>query len=133
MSEYNEEKFDLLVDEIQSGRLNRREFFRRCALLGVSLTTVVQVLDATKVQAAAATEFPPNWDPYPFKWGTNPIADNPDDAIKWYLARMKDSAVPDTDPRTTKPSLWSGKGVSQQILTSSRRGENSRDGSATTD
>jgi hypothetical protein len=26
-----------------------------------------------------------------------------------------------------------GKGVSQQILTSSRRGENSRDGSATTD
>src|SRR5260370_32296515 len=98
MSEYSEEKFDQLVGEVQSGRLNRREFFRRCALLGVSLTTVVQVLDATKVRAAAATQFPPNWDPYPFKWGTNPIADNPDDAIKWYLDRMKDSAVPDTDP-----------------------------------
>jgi ABC-type sugar transport system substrate-binding protein len=98
MSEYNEEKFDRLVDEVQSGRLNRREFFRRCALVGVSLTTVVQVLEATKAQAAAATEFPSNWNPYPFKWGTDPIADNPDDAIKWYLERMKDSAVPDTDP-----------------------------------
>src|ERR1700719_4188652 len=46
MSEYNEQRFDQLVGEVQSGRLNRREFFRRCALLGVSLTTVVQVLDA---------------------------------------------------------------------------------------
>ena len=43
MNEYKEEKFDRLGDEVQSGRLNRREFFRRCALVGVSLTTVVQV------------------------------------------------------------------------------------------
>ena len=98
MNKYSEEKFDLLVEEVQSGRLSRREFFRRCALVGVSLTTVVQVLEATKALAAAPTEFPPNWNPYPFKWGTSPIADNPDDAIKWYLERMKDSAVPDTDP-----------------------------------
>ena len=98
MSEYNEEKFDQLVGEIQSGRLSRREFFRRCALLGVSLTTVAQVLEATKARAAGPSEFPPNWNPYPFEWGTNPIADNPDDAIKWWLARMKDSAVPDSDP-----------------------------------
>src|SRR5260370_22983511 len=98
MSKYNEEKFDQLVDAVQSGRLSRREFFRRCGLVGVSLTAVIQVLDSIKVEAAAPTEFPPNWNPYPFKWGTSPIADNPDDAIKWYLERMKDSAVPDTDP-----------------------------------
>lgn len=98
MSEYSEEKFDRLVDAVQSGRLNRREFFRRCALLGVSLATVVQVLEATKVHAAEPNELPPNWNPYPFKWGTNPIADNPDEAIKWWLARVKDSGVPDTDP-----------------------------------
>jgi ABC-type sugar transport system substrate-binding protein len=98
MSEYSEEKFDRLVDAVQSGRLNRREFFRRCALLGVSLATVVQVLEATKIQAAEPNELPPNWNPYPFKWGTNPIADNPDEAIKWWLARLKDSGVPDTDP-----------------------------------
>ena len=93
MNQYNEEKFDKLVDAVQSGRISRREFFRRCALLGVTLTTVVQVLEATKVRAAAASEFPPNWNPYPYKWGTDPIADNPDNAIKWYLERMKDSAV----------------------------------------
>jgi ABC-type sugar transport system substrate-binding protein len=98
MSEYSEEKFDRLVDAVQSGRLNRREFFRRCALLGVSLATVVQVLEATKIQAAEPNELPPNWNPYPFKWGTDPIADNPDEAIKWWLARLKDSGVPDTDP-----------------------------------
>ena len=99
MNYYSEEKFDQLVDEInQNGPVGRREFFRRCALLGVSLTTVVQVLEATKARAAAPSAFPPNWNPYPFEWGMNPIADNPDDAVKWWLARMKDSGVPDTDP-----------------------------------
>jgi ribose transport system substrate-binding protein len=93
-----EQQFDQLVDAVQSGRLNRREFFRRCALLGVSLTTVMQVLDATKGGAATAAELPQNWDPYPFKWGMDPIADNVNDAIKWYLDRFKDSAVPDSDP-----------------------------------
>lgn len=98
MKQDAESKFDYLVGEIESGRLKRREFFRRCALLGISLTTVVQVLDATRGRAAETEDFPPGWNPYPFKWGTNPIAENPDDAIKWWLARMKDSAVADTDP-----------------------------------
>jgi ABC-type sugar transport system ATPase subunit len=46
----------------------------------------------------AESRFPPRWDPYPFAWGTRPIADNPDDAIKWWLDRIEDSAVPEDDP-----------------------------------
>jgi len=97
-----EQRFDGMVKALQSGKLDRREFFRRGGLLGVSLTTVVQVLDAFKPFAqeakAAGDDFPPNWNPYSQKWGTNPVADNPDDAIKWWLARIKDSSAPDSDP-----------------------------------
>ena len=46
----------------------------------------------------AESRFPPQWNPYPFEWGTYPIADDPDDAIKWWLARIDDSSVPDDDP-----------------------------------
>jgi ABC-type sugar transport system substrate-binding protein len=58
--------------------------------------------DATPVgmgpTAVAESQFPEGWDPYPFKWGTFPIADDPNDAIKWWLARVEDSSVPDDDP-----------------------------------
>jgi ABC-type sugar transport system ATPase subunit len=53
---------------------------------------------ANEPSLIAETRFPPRWDPYPFGWGTQPIADNPDDAIKWWLARIEDSAVPEDDP-----------------------------------
>jgi hypothetical protein len=49
--------------------------------------------------STAESRFPPRWDPYPFEWGTRPIADNPDDAIKWWLDRIEDSAVSEDDPR----------------------------------
>lgn len=100
--DYNsEQKFDLMVGALQNGRLDRREFFRRSALFGISLVAVTEVLSATRplVSAANAAWAPPaDWNPYFREWGTNAIADNPDDAIKWWLARMKDSSVPDTDP-----------------------------------
>ena len=48
--DYNsEQKFDLMVGALQNGRLDRREFFRRSALLGVSLVTVTEVLSATRI------------------------------------------------------------------------------------
>ncbi len=102
MDQFDERRFDRLVAALQTGRIDRREFFRKGALLGASLTTVVQVLNfvAPKAEAAPATQFPPNWDPYPFKWGMDPIASTPDEAIKWWLARFKDSGVPDDDPST---------------------------------
>jgi hypothetical protein len=100
--DYNsEQKFDLMVGALQNGRLDRREFFRRSALLGVSLVTVTEVLSATRslVSEAKADWTPPaDWNPYFREWGTNAIANNPEDAIKWWLARMKDSSVTDTDP-----------------------------------
>jgi ABC-type multidrug transport system ATPase subunit len=46
----------------------------------------------------AESRFAPQWDPYPFEWGTYPIADDPEEAIKWWLARIEDSSVPDDDP-----------------------------------
>jgi inositol transport system ATP-binding protein len=58
--------------------------------------------DATRAAggptAAAESQFPPRWDPYPFEWGSYPIADDADDAIKWWLARVEDSSVLDDDP-----------------------------------
>lgn len=96
-----EQKFDRMVASLQAGRLDRREFFRRSALLGVSLVTVTQVLSAAKpfvTEARAAWTPPADWNPYFRKWGTNPIANTPDEAINWWLARVKDSSVPDTDP-----------------------------------
>jgi ABC-type multidrug transport system ATPase subunit len=53
---------------------------------------------ADEPKETAESRFPPQWDPYPFEWGTYPIADDPDDAIKWWLARIDDSSVPDNDP-----------------------------------
>jgi ABC-type sugar transport system substrate-binding protein len=96
-----EQKFDRMVDALQSGRLNRREFFRRGALLGVSLATVTQVLSANKMfggEAQAAYTLPADWNPYPHKWGMDPIASTPEEAVEWWLARMKDSSAPDSDP-----------------------------------
>ena len=102
MNGRTEQKFDHMVAALQTGTLGRRDFFRRAAMMGVSLATVVQVLDATKVlgrQAHAQDgSLPADWNPYPHPWGMEPIADNPDDAIAWWLARMKDSAAPDNDP-----------------------------------
>lgn len=96
-----ERKFDRMIAKLRAGRLDRREFFRRSALLGVSLVTVTQVLSATKslvTEAQAAWNPPADWNPYSREWGTNPIANTPEDAVNWWLARMKDSSVPDTDP-----------------------------------
>jgi rhamnose transport system ATP-binding protein len=65
----------------------------------VAMTTGVDTTrPADEPSLITETRFPPRWDPYPFGWGTQPIADNPDDAIKWWLARIEDSAVPEDDP-----------------------------------
>jgi hypothetical protein len=64
-----EKHFDRMVAGLQSGSVNRRDFFRCAALLGVSLTTVTEVLSATPIAQAAETyALPPNWNPYPFSW-----------------------------------------------------------------
>src|SRR5271156_5703586 len=96
-----QQQFDRMVADLLSGGMNRREFFRRGAVLGVSLATVTEVLSATKqlvTEAQAAYDVPADWNPYPFKWGMDPIASTPEQAIDWWLARMKDSSAPDTDP-----------------------------------
>ena len=101
MNSKTERQFDRMVAGLQSGRMDRRDFFRRGAVLGVSLATVTQVLSATKLlvgEAHAAYQLPADWNPYPFKWGTEPVASTPEAAIDWWLARMKDSSAPDTDP-----------------------------------
>jgi ABC-type sugar transport system ATPase subunit len=64
----------------------------------VAMTTGSDTTPAASAPSAAESQFPPQWDPYPFEWGTYPIADDPDDAIKWWLARVEDSSVPDDDP-----------------------------------
>lgn len=101
MDERREQKFDRMVAALVTGRMDRREFFRRGAMLGVSLTTVTQVLGSVPLlggTAHAATNLPANWNPYPHEWGKEPIASTPEDAIEWWLARMRDSSAPDTDP-----------------------------------
>ena len=103
MDSRTEQKFDRMVVALQSGRLDRREFFRRGALLGVSLSAVVEALSSAQPligEAHAAYSLPEDWNPYPFAWGKNAIASTPEEAIDWWLARMKDSSVPDTDPST---------------------------------
>jgi hypothetical protein len=103
MDSRTEQKFDRMVAALQSGGVDRREFFRRGALLGVSLTTVVQVLSYFRPlvgEAQAANSLPEDWNPYPFAWGKNAIASTPEEAIEWWRARMKDSSVPDADPST---------------------------------
>ena len=96
MDSKTEQQFDRMVADLQSGRMNRREFFRRGAVLGVSLATVTQVLSATKLlvgEAHAAYQVPADWNPYPFKWGMDPIAGTPEAAIDWWLARDRKSVV----------------------------------------
>jgi ABC-type sugar transport system substrate-binding protein len=99
----SQQQFDRLVQNLESGKVSRRDFFAKSARLGVGLATVVQVLDATPPfvsrAEAASPPFPPGWNPYPFSWGENPIASGPDDAIKWWLARIKDSSVRDDNPQ----------------------------------
>ena len=96
-----EQSFDGLVQALQLRKLSRRTFFSRGAQLGVSLAAVMQVLDATPVggtSAEAAATFPTGWNPYPFSWGDAPIAATTDEATNWWLSRLNDHAVPDTDP-----------------------------------
>jgi ABC-type sugar transport system ATPase subunit len=65
----------------------------------VALTTGTDTAQTKdEPESIGESRFPPRWDPYPFEWGTRPIADNPDDAIKWWLDRIEDSAVPEDDP-----------------------------------
>jgi ABC-type sugar transport system ATPase subunit len=63
----------------------------------VALTTGTDTAQPAD-EPSLKSRFPARWDPYPFEWGTRPIADNPDDAIKWWLDRIEDSAVPEDDP-----------------------------------
>lgn len=113
MAGYSQESFDRLTDLLTSNRISRRDFFARAATLGVSLTVAMQVLRATPVAAAPAARratgpqplgilqaptFPEGWDPYPWEWGTDPIADTPEAATEWWLARTADSSVPDDHP-----------------------------------
>lgn len=120
MARYSEQQFDNLVGEVQTGRVTRREFMFKAAVLGVSLPIVMQVLAAcasdgggaakpslpgqsggaqpSAVASVAPAKFPLGWDPYPYEWGTDPIADNPDDATKWWLARTADMSARDDDP-----------------------------------
>lgn len=101
MAESRDQILDRMVAAVRSGRLSRRDFWRLGAKAGLSLAVVTQVLESTSILggvAYAQDELPPNWNPYPFPWGTDPIASTPEEAIEWWLARMKDSAVSDADP-----------------------------------
>jgi ABC-type sugar transport system ATPase subunit/ABC-type sugar transport system substrate-binding protein len=65
----------------------------------VAMTTGSDTTRAASGRTAVAeSQFPSGWDPYPFEWGTYPIADDPDAAIKWWLARVEDSSVLEDDP-----------------------------------
>ena len=52
-----------------------------------------KALSSTPTTAADAP-----WDPYPWKWGKNAIADSPDAALKWWLDQLTNNAVSDSDP-----------------------------------
>jgi ABC-type sugar transport system substrate-binding protein len=111
MSE-NQEQVHRLATALQEDRLSRRGFMLRAAVAGISLTTVAQVLAACGDAGSSASdgalpgqapkgngpakEFPAGWNPYPN--GTDPIAGNPDDAIQWWLKRVKEAGAPDDAP-----------------------------------
>jgi ABC-type sugar transport system substrate-binding protein len=72
--------------------VNRRDFMAKSMLAGMSLPPTWGALSTP----ATAADAP--WDPYPWKWGKNAIADSPDAALKWWLDQLTNSAVSDSDP-----------------------------------
>jgi len=75
--------------------VNRRDFIAKCMLFGISLPPMS---DALLTSTAAATVSRAAWDPYPWKWGKEAIATNPDAALKWWLDEVTHNAVSDSDP-----------------------------------
>ncbi|HEY0789443.1 MAG TPA: sugar ABC transporter ATP-binding protein [Chthoniobacterales bacterium] len=65
----------------------------------VHMTTGSETTPAvTQPKETGASQFPSGWNPYPFEWETYPVADDPDEAMKWWLARVADTSVPDDHP-----------------------------------
>jgi len=120
MADYSEEHFDHLAAQLLAGSILPSQFMTEAAKIDVPLTVVMSVLDARAVADAQKTEptppartpsptapsaaaptsprFPAGWSPYPWKWGKDPIADNPTAATEWWLARTVDMSVRDDDP-----------------------------------
>lgn len=73
--------------------VNRRDFLAKSMLAGMSCLPMWEALSSTTSMAADAP-----WDPYPWKWGKNAIADSPDAALKWWLDQLTNNAVSDSDP-----------------------------------
>ena len=73
--------------------VDRRDFLGNSMLAGMSCLPLWEALSSTTSMAADAP-----WDPYPWKWGKNAIADSPDAALKWWLDQLANNAVSDSDP-----------------------------------
>ena len=54
--------------------------------------------DVGALSSTSATAADAPWNPYPWKWGKDAIADNPDAALKWWLDQLTNNAVSDSDP-----------------------------------
>ena len=80
-----------IIESMRRVRLSRRRFLQSSAAFGASLPLVGSGLALSGTARAAA----PNFDPYPF--GTDPIADNIEDAIAFWLAETATGAD-DTSP-----------------------------------
>ena len=87
----NDPDADRILSSLRSAQLNRRRFLQQAALYGTALSAVM----ASVPHSRAASTAEPEINAYPF--GTKPVADTIDGAIKFWLDAMKDAA-PDNSP-----------------------------------